>query len=125
MVKAGVFLSVIMLPMFASYNLLNILLVIGIITAIVGATNALAESQIKRILAYSTIEDLGLMFIALGLNAVIAALLLFVVQTFYKALLFMSAGAIMKANNNEGEIDRIRTSSAGKPLLIAILIGVL
>ena len=75
------------------------ILAVGIVTAIIGATNAIAESSIKRILAYSTIEDLGLMFVALGLNALVAAMLLFVVQTFYKSLLFMSAGAIMRANN--------------------------
>ena len=125
MVKAGVFLSVILLPLFASFHLLNVMLIIGMITAIIGACNAFGETQIKRILAYSTIEDLGLMFIALGLNALAAAMTLFLVQTFYKALLFMSAGAIMKANDNEERIDKIRTSAAGKPLLIATLVGVL
>ena len=97
----------------------------GIVTAIVGVTNALTETRIKRILAYSTMEDLGLMFIALGLNAIVAAMMLFVVQTFYKSLLFMSAGAIMRANNEEDQIDKVQSGTAGRPLLIATIIGVL
>ena len=125
MVKAGVFLVAVLLPLFASFHLLNVILIVGIVTAIIGATNALAETRIKRILAYSTIEDLGLMFVALGLNAVVAAMMLFLVQTFYKSLLFMSAGAIMKANGDEDRIDKVQSGTAGRPLLIATIIGVL
>ena len=125
MVKAGVFVVALLLPLFASYHLLSIILIVGIVTAIIGAANALTETRIKRILAYSTIEDLGLMFVALGLNAIVAAMLLFVVQTFYKSLLFMSAGAMMRANNEEEQIDKLHSNTAGKPLLIATVIGVL
>jgi NADH-quinone oxidoreductase subunit L len=107
------------------YNLLYIMLVVGILTAVLGATNAIAESNIKRILAYSTIEDLGLMFVALGLHAVMAAMMLFLVQTFYKALLFMSAGAVMKANDNEESIDKLQSYAAGKALLASMIIGAL
>lgn len=125
MVKAGVFVVAVLLPLFAKLHLLNVILFVGIVTTIIGVTNALTETRIKRILAYSTIEDLGLMFIALGLNAVVAAMMLFVVQTFYKSLLFMSAGAIMKANDDEDRIDLVQSGAAGKPLLIATVIGVL
>jgi NADH-quinone oxidoreductase subunit L len=125
MVKAGVFLVIVLMPLFLAYNLLGIMLAVGILTAVLGATNAIAESNIKRILAYSTIEDLGLMFVALGLHAMMAALMLFLVQTFYKALLFMSAGAIMKANDNEESIDRMESYTAGRALLVAMAIGAL
>jgi len=125
MVKAGVFLVAMLLPLFFAYHLLWILLAVGMLTAALGVVNAMAESHIKKILAYSTIEDLGLMFVALGLNSVMAAMMLLLVQTFYKALLFMSAGAIMKANDNEDDIGRLQSYTAGRALLAAMVIGAL
>lgn len=124
MVKAGVFLIAVLLPLYSITGMLFLILYFGLISAMVGATNALTEKHIKRILAYSTIEDLGLMFVALGANALIAAMLLFIAQTFYKALLFMSAGAAMKANKEEENIDRIYNFSSHKPLFIATIVGV-
>ena len=124
MVKAGIFLIAVLLPFFVLYHLLYLLLIFGIITAILGVTNALAETHLKRILAYSTIEDLGLMFIALSTGSVLAAMLLFVVQTFYKALLFMDAGAILKANNNEESLEKIYNGPSNLRFFIPIIIGV-
>ncbi len=123
MVKAGVFLLAVLLPLFAEYSMLWVLVAVGAVSALLGASNALAESRIKRVLAYSTIEDLGLMTVALGFGALAAAMLLFAVQTFYKALLFMCAGAIMRANDNEENIYQLRSFAASKPLLIAAVIG--
>ncbi len=111
MVKAGVFLLILLLPLFAESNMLWILLAVGLITAVFGAMNALSENHIKKILAYSTIEDLGLMIVALGLNAVYAAVALFIVQAFYKALLFLSAGYAMKANHDREDIHKIAVNS--------------
>ncbi len=124
MVKAGVFLIAVLLPLFIAYHLLPLLLVFGIITAVIGVTNALAETQIKRVLAYSTLEDLGLMFVALGTGSLIAAIALLLVQTFYKALLFMYAGSIIKANNNEEEIGKVYNSPSYNQIFIPALIGV-
>jgi NADH-quinone oxidoreductase subunit L len=121
--KAGVFLLVLLLPLFARYDLLGILIIFGSITALIGASNALAENHIKRMLAYSAMESLGLMTIALGFDALAAAMLLFIVQTFYTLLLFMCAGAIMRANDNEDDMYRLRGSSIRAPLFIATLIG--
>jgi NADH-quinone oxidoreductase subunit L len=123
MVKAGVFLVAMLLPLFSAYHLLNILLVVGIITAVLGATNAMAETNIKRILAYSTMEDLGLIFVALGLNAMTAAMLLFLIPTFSKALLHLAAGSIIKANDDKEQIYEISSVPSGSTLLVAILIG--
>ncbi len=125
MVKAGVFLVMVLLPVYSAAGLLPLILVIGIISAILGASNALTERHFKKILAYSTIEDLGLMFIALGLNAVFAAMILFFVQTFYKAALFMSAGSIIRANNEEEDIYKLCCSRNSKPILATALIGAL
>ena len=125
MVKAGVFLVMVLLPLYAVANLEWILLFIGIASAAIAIMNALSEHHIKKILAYSTIEDLSLMLIALGLNNLLAALLLFVVQTFYKALLFMGAGYVMKANNGEEDIFKIYNIKKNRILFATIVIGVL
>lgn len=125
MVKAGVFLAAVLLPLFLEYHLLYLLLIFGVITAVIGATNALTEHHVKRVLAYSTIEDLGLMFAALGLGSLLAAMMLFVVQTFYKALLFMSAGVMIKANGSEEEMDMMYNSRKYLLLLVPTAIGVL
>ncbi len=124
MVKAGVFLVAALLPLFAAYHLLYLLLIFGIITCIIGITNAITELHIKRVLAYSTIEDLGLMFVALGSGSLRAAMILFVAQTFYKALLFMSAGSIIKANNGEEDMEKIYNSPAYLQLFIPTIIAV-
>ncbi|MFI5412324.1 MAG: NADH-quinone oxidoreductase subunit L [Candidatus Micrarchaeales archaeon] len=125
MVKAGVFLIAVLLPLYVEAGLLDLILVVGIISALLGVSNALAEKHIKKVLAYSTIEDLGLMFIALGLNAFVAAMMLFFVQTFYKALLFMNAGSIMKANDEREDIYHIYGATVNKSVFITLLIGVL
>ncbi|MGA2800157.1 MAG: NADH-quinone oxidoreductase subunit L [Candidatus Micrarchaeaceae archaeon] len=124
MVKAGVFIVAVLLPLFAAYNMLHILLIFGIITAALGITNALAETNIKRVLAYSTLEDLGLMFVALGTGSLISAMLLLIVQTFYKALLFMSAGSIISVNGNEEDLRRLQNSAKYPSIFIPTVIAV-
>ncbi|MEM4064676.1 MAG: proton-conducting transporter membrane subunit [Candidatus Micrarchaeaceae archaeon] len=125
MVKAGVFLAMLLFPLYSAANLLWLFLVFGIITSIIAVTNAISEYHIKRILAYSTMEDLGLMFIALGLGNLYVALVLFIVQTFYKALLFMASGSIMKANDGETNIYRLFNSKSNSILYYSMLIGVI
>jgi NADH-quinone oxidoreductase subunit L len=125
MVKAGVFIIAVLLPVYMNLHMGWLLILFGAITALLGILNALAETHIKRILAYSTIEDMGLMFIALGFGSLIGAMLLFIVQAFYKALLFMSAGTIMKANDDSTNIYKNYLSYSYKPFFIALLIGAL
>ncbi|MGC8649037.1 MAG: NADH-quinone oxidoreductase subunit L [Candidatus Micrarchaeia archaeon] len=124
MVKAGILLIAFILPIYAAYNLLNVILFIGIISAIIGASNALTSRHIKKILAYSTVEDLGFMFIALGLNNLMAAMMLFIAQAFYKALLFMGAGALMRANENKEDIYEIKGATINKLVYISLIFGV-
>jgi NADH-quinone oxidoreductase subunit L len=123
MVKAGVFLVLVLSPLFFKAGLSELILSIGIISVILGASNAISSHHVKKILAYSTIEDLGLMFVAIGLHAIIAAVLFFIVQAFYKAVLFMSAGSIMRANNEEEDIYKLYGSSSRKSLYVPMLIG--
>lgn len=125
MVKAGVFLIITLVPLYIQTGLQSLILVVGLLSAIVGASNALTSKHIKKILAYSTIEDLGLMFVAVGLNAIYAGVLFFFVQSFYKALLFMGAGSIMHANGDEEDIFKTYNSTTRKSIFIPIAIGVL
>ena len=125
MVKAGVFLIASLFTLYMDAHLLPIVLVVGLVSAAFGAANASAEKHVKKILAYSTVEDLGLMFVALGLGAFAAAILLFAVQAFYKALLFMDAGILMRANGENEDIFRIYGSRMKKTMLLATLFGVI
>ncbi|MGI0141689.1 MAG: NADH-quinone oxidoreductase subunit 5 family protein [Candidatus Micrarchaeales archaeon] len=124
MVKAGVFLLIILFPLFESTRLMPIIAIFGGVTALIGISNAIVGTHIKRILAYSTVEELGLMMFAIGIGAYSAALYFFIAQTFYKALLFFYAGNLMKANKTEN-ITEMRNAGRNRILLISGLFGVL
>ncbi|HVA82835.1 MAG TPA: proton-conducting transporter membrane subunit, partial [Candidatus Aquilonibacter sp.] len=92
MVKAGVFLLLVLFPLYSGTKLMPVIEIVGALTALIGIGNALVGTHIKRILAYSTVEELGLMLFAIGIGAYSAAVYFFFAQTFYKALLFFYAG---------------------------------
>jgi NADH-quinone oxidoreductase subunit L len=94
MVAAGVYLLARVLPFFTPLSL-SIVAVTGAITALIGAVAAISQYDIKKILAYSTMSQLGLMIIALGMGRSDAALLHLFTHAFFKACLFLSAGAVI------------------------------
>ena len=94
MVAAGVYLMVRVFPLFSSESL-TVVACIGMATSIIGSLAALFHYDIKKILAYSTISQLGLMIMAIGLGVVNAALLHLSTHAFFKACLFLSAGAVI------------------------------
>jgi len=94
MVAAGVFLLGRIYPLFDSL-VLNIITVIGIFTAFMGATIALTQNDIKRILAYSTISQLGFMVAAMGIGAYGESIFHLATHAFFKCLLFLAAGAVI------------------------------
>ena len=94
MVAAGVFLFARVHVMF-SPMVLDVVAVVGCITALLGALSALAQNDIKKILAYSTISQLGLMFTSLGAGAPEAAILHLFTHAFFKACLFLAAGSVI------------------------------
>lgn len=96
MVAAGVYLLIKIFPIFTPAALTAVAYV-GTITAILGAMAALFQYDIKRVLAYSTISQLGLMIMAIGLGIVNAALLHLLTHAFFKACLFLSAGSVIHA----------------------------
>jgi NADH-quinone oxidoreductase subunit L len=101
MVKAGVFVVLVLLPLFSAAGMMPALLAIAAVTIAVAIAGTLREHQIKRVIAYSTVEELGLILLAASVGAVFAAIYFFFAQSFYKSLLFFGAGNSMKATGSE------------------------
>ena len=98
MVAAGVFLVARMFPLFeASDAAMNLVAVTGGVTAVLAATMAITANDIKRVVAYSTISQLGYMMLALGVGAYGAAMFHLFNHAFFKALLFLGAGSVNHA----------------------------
>jgi NADH-quinone oxidoreductase subunit L len=98
MVTAGVYLVCRMSPLFAvSATASAVVAATGAATALLAATMALAENDIKRVLAYSTISQIGYMFIGCGVGAYAAGMFHLVTHAFFKSLLFLAAGSVIHA----------------------------
>ncbi len=105
MVTAGVYLLVRCQPILGSVPEMGALIAaMGLVSAALAATCALAQTDLKRILAYSTMSQLGYMFMACGVGAYGAAIFHLVTHAFFKALLFLSAGTIIHALHGEQNI---------------------
>jgi NADH-quinone oxidoreductase subunit L len=108
MVTAGVYMVV---RMNAVYQLapfaLDVIAVIGAVTAIFAASMALVQNDIKKVLAYSTISQLGYMFMALGVGAFAAGIFHLMTHAFFKALLFLGAGSVIHAMSGEQDLRKM------------------
>ena len=105
MVTAGVFLVVKCSPIYEySTQALNFVAVVGMITAVFAASVALVQNDIKKIIAYSTCSQLGYMFFAAGVGAYQVAMFHLFTHAFFKALLFLGAGSVIHAFNDEQDI---------------------
>lgn len=112
MVAAGVFLVARVFPLMAADQLLadvpvhalTVVAFIGAITALLGACIAVAQNDIKRILAFSTVSQLGYMMLALGVGSWVAAIFHLLTHAFFKALLFLGAGSVIHAAHHEQDI---------------------
>ncbi len=98
MVAAGVFLIARLFPLFEASEIMPLIAIIGAITAIIAASMALATNDIKRVLAFSTISQLGYMIFALGIGAYAAAIFHLFTHAFFKAGLFLAAGSVHHAS---------------------------
>jgi len=109
MVTAGVFLMTRMAPVLgASYDWApTIIAVVGGVTALYAATVAVAQNDIKKVLAYSTVSQLGYMFMAVGSGAYVAAIFLMVTHAFFKALLFLGSGSVIHGMHHEQDMRRM------------------
>ena len=112
MVIAGVYLVARAFPLFEAYDAdaLMVVSVVGLVTAFVAATIALVATDLKRILAYSTISHLGLMMLSLGAFGVTAAVFHMMAHGFSKALLFLGAGSVLHSTEFQetGEMGGLR-----------------
>ncbi|WP_075433724.1 NADH-quinone oxidoreductase subunit L [Buchnera aphidicola] len=105
MVVMGIYLIIRTYPLFiCSDRVMTFLSIIGCFTILISSLSAIFEKNIKRILAFSTMSQIGYMFVALGSNNVKGAFLHLVSHAFFKSLLFLSAGSIIKHVNNEQDI---------------------
>ncbi len=127
MVTAGVYMVARCYALFeASPSALNWVIWIGVLTATFAATMAMVEKDFKRILAYSTISQLGYMFLGVGVGAYAAGLFHLTTHAFFKALLFLCAGSVMHAL--AGELDIFKMGGLRKKLpwtFGTFLVGVL
>src|SRR5210317_1680783 len=108
MVTAGVFLVVRCSPIYEYSELaLNLITVVGMITAIFAASVALVQTDIKKIIAYSTCSQLGYMFFAAGVGAYNIAMFHLFTHAFFKALLFLGSGSVIHAFKDEQNINNM------------------
>ncbi len=105
MVTAGVFLVVRCSPIFEySQVALNFVAIVGMITALFAASVAIAQNDIKKIIAYSTCSQLGYMFFAAGVGAYHVAIFHLFTHAFFKALLFLGSGSVIHSLNDEQDV---------------------
>ena len=109
MVTSGVFLMTRMSPVLhASFEWLpTVIAVVGAATALYAASVAVAQNDIKKVLAYSTVSQLGYMFLAVGSGAYVAAIFHMVTHAFFKALLFLGSGSVIHGMHHEQDMRRM------------------
>ena len=127
MVTAGIYLTVRSNFLFElAPTTKDLILVIGIATTVVAAFIAMRQNDIKKVLAYSTVSQLGLMFVALGMGAYTVALFHVTTHAFFKALLFLGSGSVIHAMSDEQDIRKMGGLSKLTPIThITFLIGTL
>lgn len=109
MVTSGVFLLTRMSPVLhASYPWVgDVIATVGALTALFAATIAVAQTDIKKVLAYSTVSQLGFMFLAIGSGAYVAAIFHMVTHAFFKALLFLGSGSVIHGMHHEQDMRKM------------------
>ena len=124
MVVAGVYLVARMMPVFNEVPIAReVVLYTGLTTAVMAATMGLVSNDIKRVLAFSTVSQLGFMFVALGLGAVGAAMFHLFTHAFFKALLFLGSGSVIHATHHQ-EVEQLGGLRSKMPITtVTFMIG--
>ena len=109
MVTSGVFLMTRTAPVLAEAYpwAADVIATVGALTALFAATIAVAQTDIKKVLAYSTVSQLGFMFLAVGSGAYVAAVFHMVTHAFFKALLFLGSGSVIHGMHHEQDMRRM------------------
>jgi len=125
MVTAGIYMVVRSNVLYAlSPTAMSVVLVAGVITCVYGAVIGLMQNDIKKVLAYSTVSQLGLMFAALGVGAFSSGMFHVVTHAFFKALLFLGSGSVIHALHGEQDIRKMGgLSKYTKITYLTFLIG--
>ena len=124
MVTAGVYMIVRCSEIFVHAPMaMFIVAIIGAATAIFAATIGLAQNDIKKVLAYSTISQLGYMFLACGVGAFIAAIFHVITHAFFKALLFLGSGSVIHGMHHEQDMRRIGGLKKYMPITFATMLA--
>lgn len=108
MVTAGVYMIVRLNPLYlAAPNTMMIVAIIGALTVVMAASIGIAQNDIKKVLAYSTVSQLGYMFLACGVGAFTAAFFHLMTHAFFKALMFLGSGSVIHAMHEEQDIRKM------------------
>lgn len=108
MVTAGVYMIVRLNPLFvAAPNTMMVVAIVGAATAVLAATIGLTQNDIKKVLAYSTVSQLGYMFLAVGVGAFGAGMFHLMTHAFFKALMFLGSGSVIHAMHEEQDIRKM------------------
>ncbi|MFZ9602340.1 MAG: NADH-quinone oxidoreductase subunit L, partial [Ilumatobacteraceae bacterium] len=118
MVTSGVFLMTRINPVLhISYDWTStVIAVVGAATALYAATIAVAQNDIKKVLAYSTVSQLGFMFLAIGSGAYVAAIFHMVTHAFFKALLFLGSGSVIHGMHHEQDMRKMGALRKAMPI---------
>jgi NADH-quinone oxidoreductase subunit L len=127
MVAAGVFLVARVYPLMAAHPdgaaaatmALRVITWVGVVTAVFAASIAVAQMDIKRVLAYSTVSQLGFMMMGLGVGGVAVGMFHLITHAFFKALLFMGAGSVIHGCHEEQDIRRMGGLRKAMPITFA------
>lgn len=127
MVTAGIYMVVRNNVLYLAAPItMEVVMIVGVLTALIAATIAVKQNDIKKVLAYSTVSQLGLIFVALGAGAFTAGIFHVVTHAFFKALLFLGAGSIIHALGGEQDLTKMGGLKKHLPITyITFLIGVL
>ena len=124
MVTAGIYLTVRLNPVYAaSPDLMLLIGCVGAATAFIAGSTALVQRDIKKVLAYSTVSQLGYMFLALGTGAWAAAIFHLVTHAFFKALLFLGAGSVIHGMHEEQDMHKMGGLRKHMPLTFATFLA--
>ncbi|NCW12196.1 MAG: NADH-quinone oxidoreductase subunit L, partial [Chitinophagia bacterium] len=125
MVTAGIYMITRSNVLFShSEHTQNVIAIIGISTALLAATIAIKQNDIKKVLAYSTVSQLGYMFLGLGVGAYTGAVFHVITHAFFKALLFLGAGSVIHAMHHEQDIQKMGGLKSKLPIThLTFLIG--
>jgi NADH-quinone oxidoreductase subunit L len=124
MVTAGVYLLARTSPILEAGDAGTIIAIVGVATALFAATAAVSQNDIKKVLAYSTVSQLGYMFLAVGSGAYVAALFHMITHAFFKALLFLGSGSVIHGMHDEQDMRWMGALRKAMPITaITFIIG--